>query len=128
MAVSKRTRIIIILIVVAVVGYFAWNWYQNNQSQVNSGDSTGESFGSNLNSPAPVLEGGDDSNSSDNSAPGYNAGTETVNVTLPNGDQSVTGVGQTVTPKPAVMPNPTIKSPVQKVSTGAKVKAPVKKK
>jgi PASTA domain len=96
MAMSKRTRVILIIGVLAVAAYFAYRWYENNQAnQVSFGDSTGTNLGSNLNSPAPVLEGGSDS--SDNSAPGYSTGSETINVTLPNGDQSTTGSGTTTT-------------------------------
>jgi len=84
MAVSKRTRVILIVGVLAVVAYFAWQWYQNRQASTPAA-----SDGTNLNSAAPVLEGG--SSSGDNSAPSYSTGQETINVQLPDGSPSLTG-------------------------------------
>jgi hypothetical protein len=103
---SKRTRVILIVVAVAVAGYLAWRWYQNSQSGSGTGNTVGTDIGSNLNSPAPVLEGG--SSSGDNSAPSYSAGSETINVELPNGDQSTTAA---VPPK-APVKTPPKKSPI----------------
>jgi hypothetical protein len=91
---TKKTLIIVgVVAVLAVVAYFVWQWYEGNQAS--NSNSTGTDVGTNLNSPAPVLEGG--SSSGDNSAPAYSTGQETVNVTLPNGDESVTGSSSTGT-------------------------------
>src|ERR1700677_3046676 len=91
---TKKTLIIVgVVAVLAVVAYFVWQWYEGNQAS--NSNSTGTDVGTNLNSPAPVLEGG--SSSGDNSAPAYSTGQETVNYTLPNGHESVTGSSSTGT-------------------------------
>ena len=77
---SKRMRVILILIAVAVAGYLAYRWWQNRQ-----GNSTGSGLGANLNSAAPELVGG---SSGPDSGLNYYQGSTPITIDLPNGNQS----------------------------------------
>lgn len=88
----SRNRKILIIVGVLIAAYFAYRWYSNRQSNSIQGNAgSGTSLGTNLNSAAPALT---DAASGDNSAPSYTSGNETINIALPNGQQS-TGSGAT---------------------------------
>lgn len=75
---SKRTRIILIILALAVVAYFAYRWWQNRNSGGLQGNTSGT--GSNLNSLAPSLVAG---SSGPNSGLNYYPGNTQIDVTLP---------------------------------------------
>lgn len=76
----KRTRVILIVIVVAIAGYLAYRWYKNRNSTGLAGNTAGT--GSNLNSLAPELVAG---SSGPSSGLTYEPGSTTVDLTLPDG-------------------------------------------
>jgi hypothetical protein len=87
MAMSKRTRIVLIVIGVAVLAYLAYRWYSNRQA---TQPAAGTGLGSNLNSLAPELVAG---SAGPSSGLTYTPGNSTVDLVLPGGgpSQDITG-------------------------------------
>lgn len=75
---SKRTKVILIAVAVAVTAYLAYRWWQNRQT-----NSTGESLGANLNSVAPSLVSG---STGPDSGLNYTGGTTVVELPPGNGE------------------------------------------
>lgn len=86
-------RTILIIGGLAVVAYFVYRWYVNQQS--GSTNSPTGSLGTNLNSIAPELVAG---STGPTSGLVYNQAPTTVNLTLPNGSQSQTLTGNAQAP------------------------------
>lgn len=113
---SKRTKIILIVLALAAAAYLVYRWYENNQANSTTGNTglssgtSGDSLGSNLNSVAPELAAG---SSGPDSGLNYYAGNTTVNLpTLPNGESATsttttsgTPVTSTPTATEVVVPN-----------------------
>lgn len=55
---SKRDKIILGVVALAVAGYFAFRWWKNRQDSGNDAESPTGGLGTNLNSVAPELVGG----------------------------------------------------------------------
>lgn len=91
---TKGMRTFLIIAVLAVAAYFAYEWYINRQS------TTGGSLGANLNSVAPELVGG---STGPNSGLTYNQGSTYVYLTETGKNSSVAGNTSgtgTMTPNP----------------------------
>lgn len=83
---SKRTRVILILIAVAVAAYLVYRWYMNRQA-ANTGTADTTGMGSNLNSVAPELVGG---STGPTSGLTYTPGNTQVDINLPATNTGVT--------------------------------------
>lgn len=106
--VNKKTLITIgVVVALAVVAYFAWQWYQNNQANNQSTD-TGVTEGTNLNSVNP------DMSATTNGGSGleYTSPAQNITLNLPNGNPSVTATpsGAATTTVPS-QPPATISAP-----------------
>lgn len=85
--VKRKTLITIgVVVALAVVAYFAWNWYQNNQANNQQTTDTGVTEGTNLNSVNPDMS----ATETGGSGLTYTAPSENVTLNLPNGNPSVT--------------------------------------
>lgn len=82
---SKRTRIILIIIGLVIAAYLVYRYYVNNQQQQNNNTS---GLGSNLNSVAPELVGG---SSGPDSGLNYYGGTTVVNLAMPQSNKGNSG-------------------------------------
>lgn len=83
MAMDKRLKIGLIVVVVAIVAYMTYKWWLGRQSTIQSPT---QSFGTNLNSVAPELVGGS-AGPSVGSAPAVSLPV-TVNITDPMNDKN----------------------------------------
>lgn len=83
MAMDKRLKIGLIVVVVAIVAYLTYRWWLGRQSTIQSPT---QSFGTNLNSVAPELVGGS-AGPSVGSAPAVSLPV-TVNITDPMNDRN----------------------------------------
>jgi hypothetical protein len=96
---NKNLKIGLIVLVIAVAAYFAWQWWKNRQTS-DSLQSPTQSFGTNLNSVAPELVGGS-AGPSVGSAPAVSL---PVNITLTEPTHKSVELG--ANPIPQAIPTP----------------------
>jgi hypothetical protein len=117
---DKRTRLFLVIAVLAVGGYLAVRWYEQKQAAANGNTQGGAADGSNLNSIAPELVGG-------STGPSIGPALSTpitINVTSSSPPAAANPVGQTMiggtaSPSPLALANPS------NSMTGAQSAAPV---
>lgn len=80
---NKRTRIILIVILLAVVAYLVYRWWQNRQGQPQGNLIPGT--GSNLNSVAPELAAG---SAGPSSGLNYYPGNTQLDISLPGSNEA----------------------------------------
>lgn len=98
---SKRTRIILIVIVLAIVAYFAYRWWQNRNSGGLTSNTAGT--GSNLNSVAPELAGG---STGPDSGLNYYPGNTQLDISVPGAPTETENNSGNPAPKPKPKPKP----------------------
>jgi hypothetical protein len=117
--VKKETKIILVVVALAIAGYIAVRWYENRQVASNGNTQGGAADGSNLNSIAPELVGG---STGPSIGPALSTPV-TINVTssAPPASANPTAqmVGGSATPSPLALSNPS------NSATGAQASAPV---
>jgi hypothetical protein len=98
--VSKRTKIILIVVAVAVAGYLVYKYLANKSGSTSS--TTGTALGTNLNSVAPELVAG---SSGPSSGLNYTAPATTIYLTMPNSTAKSTDITSTPTGKSSASTN-----------------------
>lgn len=83
---NKRTRIILIVVGLAVAAYLAYRWYAAKSSSTATGNAT---LGTNLNSVAPELIAG---SSGPSSGLNYTAPATTIYLTMPTTTQTASNM------------------------------------